>query len=222
MAGEYQEFLKRKNVRNSELTPQQQTSYAKEFNTSYGVSPEIHKVGKAKGYSQAQIDNLEFADTDGWGTNGYDVSESFNTGTGGGLALTMGANGQYNTGFWSPEQWQKFGESGGTIGDYGEVNLGTGSTGPGMSAVDVATLVNAGTGTANAFLGYKNYGLAKDTFNFNKAAVNRDIANQGLAYNTELDRRAGIDARLRGGTDEIRKQVADEYAAKKMNTSAIG
>lgn len=87
---------------------------------------------------------------------------------------------------------------------------------------DVATGVNAVTGLANAFLGYKNYGLAKDTLNFNKAAANRDVANQGLAYNTELDRRAGIDARLRGDTAEIRKQVADEYAAKKMNTSVIG
>ena len=36
--------------------------------------------------------------------------------------------GSYNTGFWSPEQWSKFGESGGTIGKNGEVIVGTGQT----------------------------------------------------------------------------------------------
>ena len=34
--------------------------------------------------------------------------------------------GGYNTSFWTPEQWQKFGASGGTIGPNGEVITGTG------------------------------------------------------------------------------------------------
>ena len=35
--------------------------------------------------------------------------------------------GGYDTSFWTPEQWQKFGASGGTIGPNGEVVTGTGS-----------------------------------------------------------------------------------------------
>ena len=35
--------------------------------------------------------------------------------------------GGYNTSFWTPEQWQKFGASGGTIGANGEVITGTGN-----------------------------------------------------------------------------------------------
>jgi len=34
--------------------------------------------------------------------------------------------GSYETGFWSPEQWSKFGGSGGTIGKNGELIVGTG------------------------------------------------------------------------------------------------
>lgn len=35
--------------------------------------------------------------------------------------------GGYDTSFWTPEQWQKFGASGGTIGPNGEVITGTGN-----------------------------------------------------------------------------------------------
>ena len=35
--------------------------------------------------------------------------------------------GGYDTSFWTPEQWQKFGASGGTIGANGEVITGTGN-----------------------------------------------------------------------------------------------
>ena len=35
--------------------------------------------------------------------------------------------GGYDTSFWTPEQWRKFGASGGTIGPNGEVITGTGS-----------------------------------------------------------------------------------------------
>lgn len=36
--------------------------------------------------------------------------------------------GSYETGFWTPEQWSKFGESGGTVGKNGELIVGTGQT----------------------------------------------------------------------------------------------
>lgn len=143
-------------------------------------------------------------------------------GTGVGLALTKGIDGKYNTDFWSDKQWQKFGEDGGTIGDNGEVNLGTGSTSPGMSVKDIATGVDVATGVANAILGYKNYKLAKDTLNFNKAATNRDIANQGLAYNSALDKQTSNASALGGlGLAEAQARL-DVNKAKYMNTSAIG
>lgn len=34
----------------------------------------------------------------------------------------------YETGFWNPEQWSKFGASGGAIGENGELIVGTGQT----------------------------------------------------------------------------------------------
>lgn len=46
-------------------------------------------------------------------------------------AYSMGydANtGGYDTSFWTPEQWQKFGASGGTVGKNGELIVGTGQT----------------------------------------------------------------------------------------------
>lgn len=55
------------------------------------------------------------------------------------MAPTMSSsNGAYSTDFWSPEQWQQFGGSGGTIGDNGQLLGGimTGdmsSTAPGSS-----------------------------------------------------------------------------------------
>lgn len=87
---------------------------------------------------------------------------------------------------------------------------------------DVATGVNAVTGLANAFLGYKNYGLAKDTLTFNKAATNRDIANQGLAYNTALENNAKIGARLGGLNADQTASKMGALESKKMNISAIG
>lgn len=36
--------------------------------------------------------------------------------------------GSYETGFWNPEQWAKFGESGGTVGKNGQLIVGTGQT----------------------------------------------------------------------------------------------
>ena len=45
-----------------------------------------------------------------------------------------------------------------------------------------------GSGIANAYLGYKNYGLAKDQFNYNKMARDRDYNANKLKYNNALAR----------------------------------
>lgn len=180
------------------------------------VAPKFPTIDETKNYIQPELDSTNL------GPSGYNQQGSLNIGTGVGLALTKGIDGKYNTDFWSDKQWQKFGEEGGTIGDNGEVNLGTGSTSPGMSVKDIATGVDAVTGVANALLGYKNYKLAKDTLNFNKAATNRDIANQGLAYNSALDKQTSNASALGGlGLAEAQARL-DANKAKYMNTSAIG
>ena len=39
--------------------------------------------------------------------------------------LSVLADGSYDTSMWTPEQWRAFGASGGTIGDNGEIKMGT-------------------------------------------------------------------------------------------------
>lgn len=82
--------------------------------------------------------------------------------------------------------------------------------------------VNAAANIMNAVTGWKSLGLAKDQFNFEKAAANRNLQNQGLAYNTAVDKAAGIVA---AGSGTMNQQQADAYrkSAEKnyMDTRAI-
>ena len=48
---------------------------------------------------------------------------------------------------------------------------------------------------ASAYMAYKNYGLAKDQYSFNKALTNRNIANQAVVTNEQLASKQ----RARGG-----------------------
>lgn len=84
-------------------------------------------------------------------------------------------------------------------------------------------------GLANAYMGYKNYQLAKDQFGFEKAAVNRNIANTAQQINNQYDAAGRIAAGMTGlaGADgKIRQDVVDYYSglAKKQHVdgSAIG
>ena len=61
--------------------------------------------------------------------------------------------------------------------------------------------LNALSGLANAFLGYKNYKLAKDQFGFEKAAINRNIANQAKIINNTYNNAAQVAAGMIGGRD---------------------
>lgn len=55
------------------------------------------------------------------------------------------------------------------------------------------------SGLANAYMGYKNYGLAKDQFNFEKALANANYVNAAKAYNTDLTNAANVGLALGGG-----------------------
>ena len=87
-----------------------------------------------------------------------------------------------------------------------------------------ANILNAGVGLANAYLGYKNYGLAKDQFDFSKAATNRDILNQGTLINNSVQNASDVGLALGGGAMTA-DQIAREKAAvqnRYVNTSVIG
>ena len=84
------------------------------------------------------------------------------------------------------------------------------------------------TGLANAYLGYKNYKLAKDQFGFEKAAVNRNIANQAKQINSAYDSSASIAAAMQG-TDangvlrpEVRERYMNEAKNRHVDGSKIG
>lgn len=124
---------------------------------------------------------------------------------------------------YTPEQWQTFGASGGVIdGDHiaGSTNsaigldAATGKFGAGTSVGDLSGLDNTpgvdtstgidmgnilgygklGLGALQAGLAYKNYGLQKDAFNFNKMDRNRAYAANKLKYNNQLGRTAAVDS----------------------------
>lgn len=81
------------------------------------------------------------------------------------------------------------------------------------------------TGLANAYTGYKNYKLAKEQFGFEKAAVNRNIANQAKQINNAYDSSANIAAAMsaNGMADEaVRQQYLNEAKQRHVDGSKIG
>lgn len=92
--------------------------------------------------------------------------------------------------------------------------------------------LNALSGLANAFLGYKNYKLAKDQFGFEKAAINRNIANQAKIINNTYNNAAQVAAGMVGGIDSqgnfgytdpaIVERYAKKAEEKHVDGSRIG
>lgn len=80
--------------------------------------------------------------------------------------------------------------------------------------------LNALTGLANAFMGYKAYGLAKDQFRFQKGLANRQLANQAKMINNAYDTAAQVAAGMRGSVNAdgtigmTDKAIVDQYAAR--------
>lgn len=88
------------------------------------------------------------------------------------------------------------------------------------------------SGLMNAYTGYKNYKLAKEQFGFEKAAMNRNIANQAKVINNAYDNAAQVAAGMIGARDSAgnygmtSQDVVDRYAAnaekKHVDGSRIG
>lgn len=71
---------------------------------------------------------------------------------------------------------------------------------------NIAGMVGAGAGVleglgglANAYMGYKNYKLAKKQFGFQKGLANRNLANQAKIINNSYDNAAQVAAGMIGG-----------------------
>lgn len=76
------------------------------------------------------------------------------------------------------------------------------------------------SGLANAFLGYKAYGLAKDQFRYQKGLANRNLANQAKIINNTYDNAAQVAAGMIGSRDSsgnygmTNQAIVDTYANK--------
>ena len=84
-----------------------------------------------------------------------------------------------------------------------------------------ATVANALSGLAGAYTGWKALKLGEEQFDWQKAAANRDLENQGLAYNTALMDRAAIGARLGGKNEADTAAILAAAEKNKMNTRPI-
>ena len=89
-----------------------------------------------------------------------------------------------------------------------------------------ADILQGLSGLSNAYMGYKNYKLAKEQFGFQKGLANRNLANQAKIINNTYDNAAQVAAGMIGGgsynpatdtqgsfgmTDQA---VVDKYAEK--------
>lgn len=87
--------------------------------------------------------------------------------------------------------------------------------------LDVAKL---GLGGYQAYLAKKNYDLAKDQFGFEKAATNRNIANQASLVNRDIQNRGEVGLSLAGNTMNPEQRAARlaELESQKLSTAPIG
>ena len=77
--------------------------------------------------------------------------------------------------------------------------------------------LNALSNLASAYTGYKQYGLAKDTFDFNLALTKRNLANQAKVTNAAIEDRArGRLSQEGGNIPNLDRLVANQTADRKI------
>lgn len=130
--------------------------------------------------------------------------------------LNFDANtGSYDTNFWTPEQWQKFGAAGGTVVgdklvlDGNQINVPTntstglfGAEGFGMNQgtlQGLGSIGDIGKGLGGIYLGYKQLGLAEDKFAFDKDMMNKQYAMAKDAYDKQVARANNIGSQMNAG-----------------------
>ena len=87
-----------------------------------------------------------------------------------------------------------------------------------------ADLANIGLSGVQAYLGWEDLGLAEDQFAFEKAAANRNIANQGKQVNNAYENASNVGLALGGGAMTPEQITAEKAALRNryVDTSAIG
>lgn len=123
-------------------------------------------------------------------------------------------------------EWSNL-RGGGTSNEYDAYKSGTDTKNPSFNTSGLQTGlqgIQALTGLANAYVGYKGLGLAKDQFNFQKSAANRDIANQAKLINESRLNSGNVGLALAGNTmSEGQKQAArNKIATGNVDGSRIG
>ena len=94
------------------------------------------------------------------------------------------------------------------IGNPGSANTTTGWFGKDGYLANGAAIAGALGGLANAYTGYKNYQLAQDQFESEKAYAGANLYNQGTLVNNQIKNAAEVGQALAGDT-----MTADQRAA---------
>ena len=102
------------------------------------------------------------------------------------------------------------------------INGGLGATGMDYAGAAIGG-VQALSGAANAYLGFQNYGLAKEKFAAEKATTNADYMAQSMGYNTGLQNSTNVGLALGGGsmTPEQVQAARDYTNSRKLSEKAI-
>lgn len=125
---------------------------------------------------------------------------------------------------YSPEQLGKM-----DFSNYDAGSLGTDAASPSWFTENKDAIsagaqgLQALSGLANAYMGYKNYGLAKDMFGFQKAATNANYINAAKDYNTQLQNAGEVGMGLAGNTMDANARAARQAQldSRKVSESAI-
>lgn len=92
----------------------------------------------------------------------------------------------------------------------------------------IGNIMQGLAGIGNMFNAYKQYGLAKRKFAFEKAAANRNVANQAKIINNTYDNAAQVAAGMIGGKDSegnygyVDQGLVNAYAQKAKDKHVDG
>ena len=76
-------------------------------------------------------------------------------------------------------------------------------------------------GLASAYMGYKQYGLAKDAFNFNKGLANRNLTTQAELINQDIYNRNKRAILMSDLSEEEKNKAIEDIKSKYVDTTPI-
>ena len=128
-----------------------------------------------------------------------------------GTTFNPSASGQYDTtGMTADAEGNFYSNPSDAIKMNANMNGMPNATSTGITAGDIASGLGAAANLANAYIGYKNYGLAKDKFGFEKAATNRSIENQAIEFNAGVQNRGDVGLAIAGDRLSPEQRAAEQ------------